>query len=162
MKVYWNKKKYKVAKTNYNGEVHAWLKDGVPVYTKPKHGTCKGYIFTDDGVVAVVRTSFLWVWILPLTLILLCLFWRESKVEYNYYPVAFAEHPVYSDGTLYCNVVNVHDEAVTVQFTTDTAWLPGLYVIEPGETLPYIDIDEAPTAIVYGGQYSFKLEVVYD
>lgn len=162
MTVYWNKKRYKVISSPYNGEVHAWMKDGAPVYTKPTSGRLIGFIFTDDGVVAVLRSQFVWVWILPLLCVLAGALMVSSTKETSYYPVAFAEKPIYSAGTLYCNVLNVHTETVTVQFATDRGLIPGTYPLAPGESLAHIDIAYIPTKIVYNGRYAFSLEVIYD
>lgn len=159
--IYWQGRNYPLVPREYNGKVCGWLLDGILQATLPRGVIIRGHIVTEHGVIVVVRRDFRWgIALLVLTISALVIaLW--PRYEYLYYQVAFAESPVYRDGTLYCNVVNVADMDVTVQFI-GSASKTGMYQLSPGETLPYIYIDFVPEVIRYNGDFDFPLEVRSD
>ena len=80
------------------------------------------------------------------------------RQETIYYQVTFSAYPFYMNNTLYCNVVNEANIAVTVRFISDTE-KSELFTLEPGDTLPYVYLDFIPYAILYNGTDEFPLEV---
>lgn len=159
--IYWRGKYYPLVEAAYNGAVYGYLCGGQVCTKPPSHSKPFGYIQTPSGVVVICkrdkRPFFVGVVVLLLTVIYLL----YPRVEYSYYQVAFEESPVWENNTLYCNVVNVAEREVSVQFVGENQ-VSIVYYLEPGDTLPTVQISFIPTAIRYGGSYDFSLEVQYD
>ena len=153
---------YELRRSHWNGEVFAHLVDGKFQYETPKHKDYLGFIWTDNGAVKVWKSRLPWPYIcLVAMLIYLAIVFSTPVTHTEYYRVSFAEAPLYSNGTLYCTVVNVSDREVTVQFLSGKE-RSELLLLRPGETIPTIDISFVPEYIQYDQQYSFELEVQYD
>lgn len=159
--IYWYGKYYTLVTSPYNGAVLGYLLDGVLLHSRPKGTRIRGHIATDDGVVVVLGRDvrIFAVVVLIAAVVLTVVFW--PRYEYSYFQVTYAEKPRLSEDVLYCNVVNEADITVTVQFIGASS-KSTLYTLEPGDTLPYIDIDFTPTTIRYNGEFDFLLEVQND
>lgn len=147
----------------WSGEAYCYLVDGNVRWNKPSHKRYLGYIMTENGAVFLYETSYrlpvvLGTFLLILMSVLLC---NPKEPVAEYYPVAFAEAPLYQSGTLYCNVVNLADCDVQVRFGND-ATESMLYEVRQGDTLPYLELGFVPTYIEYDQKYKFTLEVRYD
>lgn len=158
--IYWCGKKYELIPRQYNGKVLGYLWDGVLTITAPKRAVVKGHIVTADGVIIILGRDVRYVLVgIILLAALVIVFWPKQK--YTYYQATFAERPLLVEGVLFCNVVNEAESQVTVQFINAHNKSMS-YVLEPGETLPYIHIDFVPEVIRYNGDYDFPLEVRSD
>lgn len=157
---YWRGRTYDLIKSPYNGRVVGYLLDGELLQSQPTGTRILGHFSTEDGVVVVLawRKKAVVVAIAALIVAVLAL-WSRKTVRY--FPVVFAEEPVYYQGVLYCNVVNDAEISITVKFLSDTEESE-THSLEPGESLPYILIDFAPTTIRYNDTYDFHLEVSCD
>ncbi len=154
---------YELHRSEWGGDFHAYLCNGVYTYRAPTHLAYQGYIITPDGVIAIYKSKVPWAWVLVTTVcfVALMLFvFRSPSTEY--YPVSFAERPVYKDGTIYCTVVNVSEREVTVRFGDNAGNVSVLTLLRPGETIPTLEVDFTPAYIEYDQKYQFELEVQYD
>lgn len=159
--IYWYGKYYTLVTSPYNGQVLGYLLDGVLLHSKPKGTRVRGHVTTDDGVVVVLGRDMRIFAVIVLIVVAALAIALWPRYEYSYFQVTFAEKPQFSDGVLYCNVVNEADIDVTVQFVNATS-KSSIYTLEPGDTLPYINIDFTPTTIRYNGEFDFLLEVQND
>lgn len=160
--IYWMHKRYHLISAPYNGDHLGFLIDGKLCHSLPRSAVYSGYIRTPLGVVLVYRRSQLPLFLALLVVAIVAIsvsLWPTT--EYEYFQVTYEESPRYSDNTLYCNVINEADRPVTVQFIHDKQ-KSFLYELQPGETLPYITIEFAPSTIRYDNYHDFKLEVQCD
>lgn len=156
--------KYHIYESHYNGTPDGYFCNGNDYTEAPTNKSYRGYIIVDGRVISVYRDKVTApVLLLAFTLLmsLAIIFYQGSLTSNEEYRVSFASYPVYREGTLYCNVVNVSDIDVTVSFT-DGVSFSITSLLYPGETIPYIELDFTPTYIVYGGVYKFPLEVKHD
>ena len=153
---------YELRQSHWNGETFAHLVDGKLQYNAPKHKNYVGFIWTDNGAIKVWKSRLPWPYIcLVAMLIYVSIAFAMPTQHTEYYRVSFAESPRYTDGTLYCTVVNVSDREVTVRFLSETD-TSELILLRPGDTIPTIDLQFVPQYIQYDQQYSFELEVQYE
>lgn len=150
---------YPLTRTPYSGKPAAYVVNGITMYELPRGKVYVGYIECNGDIYTVYRSSYkayLFLLAVPLLIALVAfLTSRSTTVEYQ---VAFAQYPFYSDNILECAVVNVSDVTYSVQFT-DGTYTTGVYTIEPGDTLFQVEVDFAPTHIIFDGEYKFELEV---
>lgn len=153
---------YEVHRSHWGGEVYAYLVDGKFTLLQPCSKVYVGYIKTQLGVLEVWRSRVpVRAIVAVVAIIVACILLNNTRPVTEYYRVSFAESPIYRDGILYCNVVNVSDREVTVQFL-DGAHSSVLVLLRPGETIPTVELDFVPSVIQYDQQHTFELEVQYD
>ena len=153
---------YEIIRSHWGGEVYAYLIDGRFTYIHPTYKVYVGYIQTTRGVIEVWRSKVPVKYLVAVAvMVVLCIISTCTKPETEYYRVSFAEVPIYTDGTLYCSVVNVSNREVTVQFLGEDN-SSELILLRPGDTIPTIELDFVPALIQYDQNYSFELEVQYD
>lgn len=159
--IYIQGKRYPLVRCEYNGAVSGWLLDGVIQQTQPRHTKVRGHVVTEHGVLVVLYRDLRLLYAVLLLAVLVLVYTLWPQQERVYYQVAFAARPLLQEEVLYCNIVNVADREVTVQFLgafSKTA----IYTLKPGETLPYLYIDFVPETIRYNGDSDFSLEVRSD
>lgn len=152
-------KAYHVKRMPYSGKPAAYVVNGVTMFTRPTGKVYVGYIQCDGDVIAIYRSSYkayLFLLLVPPLIALVAM--ATNRTQVVEYQVSFAQFPFYSDGVLECAVVNVSDVPYSVQFT-DGFYTTSPYVVEPGETLFQVEVDFAPTQIIFDGEYKFELEV---
>ena len=154
---------YVLYTTPHNKTVSGYLCDGVYRLSKPKHAKYRGYIQYGETVIEIYVTSIrgLVRLVLIVGICVLAYHGLHSTHDTVYYKVSFAESPKYVDGMLYCTVVNVSNREIVVRFVNEEEESIAA-LLQPGDTLPYIELNFVPTHIVYDDKYPFKLEVQYE
>ena len=155
----WEGQRYRLSKVPYNGTLRGYLL-GKQLYEElPDDCKVRGYIFTENGVIAVMVTSRLDLILVLIAAFIILFAIFNPHIEYSYFPVTFSPTPVYADGVLYCNVVNESGSTVVVQFR-DGERCSRAYSVPGGESLAYCSIKFAPTEIIYNGKYAFPLQII--
>lgn len=145
----------------YNGQIDGILLGNRNVYERPKHAKYVGYFKCSEGTILVYARRKPWWLLLPLSIVLLitAYIYTHPQVETVYYEIRFDSTPTMLDRTLYCNVYNVAEKEVTVQFYGVGGDKSKVYLIKPQSALLYVDLDFIPSYICYDDTYFYALEV---
>ena len=155
---------HRVTRAAYNGHIDTILYMWKPVQRPPINAVYVGY-FQYDGETVRVYTKNWPRWpllLIPLLCGILAYAWTHPTVEVTHYPILFADAPYYDGQRLYCNVVNVYTEPITVQYTSESGLQSQKFRIEPGASLTRIELDFIPDHICYNDEYCYALEVIHD
>lgn len=152
---------YQLHPERRNSKASLFIADGAPTLVRPKNKKYIGYIAVDGEIIEVYKSSLLLLYITIITLFVMLTILSIPRVENREYRVSFNQQPLYEDGVLYCNVVNVSDLTITVQFT-NSSHTSTTNVLSPGECLAMCELDFLPSHILYNNKHSFPLEVRND